>query len=194
MLSFDTTTPKVLLDDVAENISSGKNKDRLDEGAFPVYGSTGIIAKTNSPVYDREQILVARVGANAGYVHLAEGQYDVSDNTLIVDVKKDFVLKYVYYMLVNMNLNQYAKGGGQPLITAGQLKKLSIPMPKNEVQQRIVNVLDNFDAICSDLNIGLPAEIDARQKQYEYYRDLLLTFVETGSTIARQTDRQTEHN
>lgn len=176
MLSFDTTTPKVLLDDVAESISSGKNKDRLDEGDYPVYGSTGIIAKTNSPVYDREQILVARVGANAGYVHLAEGQYDVSDNTLIVDVKKEFVLKYVYYMLVNMNLNQYAKGGGQPLITAGQLKKLSIPMPKYEVQQRIVNVLDNFEAICSDLNIGLPAEIEARQKQYEYYRDKLLTF------------------
>ena len=44
------------------------------------------------------------------------------------------------------------------------------------MQQRIVNVLDNFDAICSDLKIGLPAEIDARKKQYEYYRDKLLSF------------------
>ena len=71
-----------------------------------------------------------------------------------------------------------------------------VPMPKRDVQDRIVNVLDNFDAICSDLNIGLPAEINARQKQYEYYRDLLLTFVETGKTILtdRQPDRQTEHN
>ena len=69
-----------------------------------------------------------------------------------------------------------------------------IPLPDYEVQLRIVKVLDNFDAICSDLNIGLPAEIEARQKQYEYYRDLLLTFAETGSTLVtdRQTDRQTD--
>ena len=77
-----------------------------------------------------------------------------------------------------MDLNQYAKGGGQPLITAGDLKKLLIPLPKREVQERIVNVLDNFEAICSDLQIGLPAEIEARQRQYEYYRDKLLSFRE----------------
>ena len=192
MLTFDTSIPKIPLNNVTNGISSGKNKERLDDGKYPVYGSTGIISQTNTPVYDWQQILVARVGANAGFVHLAEGQYDVSDNTLIVDVKKEHSLKYVYYLLQNMNLNQYAKGGGQPLITAGDLKKMSVPMPKREVQDRIVNVLDNFDAICSDLNIGLPAEINARQKQYEYYRDLLLTFVETGKTILtdRQTDRQ----
>ena len=63
-----------------------------------------------------------------------------------------------------------------------------IPLPEYDVQMRIVEVLDNFDAICSDLSIGLPAEIDARQKQYEFYRDQLLTFVATGDTIL--TDRQ----
>ena len=51
-----------------------------------------------------------------------------------------------------------------------------VPLPSLEVQKRLVEVLDNFDAICSDLKIGLPAEIEARQKQYEYYRDKLLTF------------------
>ena len=61
-----------------------------------------------------------------------------------------------------------------------------------KVQKRIVEVLDSFDKICADLNIGLPAELDARQKQYEFYRDQLLTFVEKGETILtdRQTDRQ----
>ena len=178
MLSFGTETKKFLLSEVTNGIASGKNKDRLDDGAYPVYGSTGIISRTNAPVFDRQQILVARVGANAGYVHLAEGQYDVSDNTLIVDVKKEHSLRYIYYLLQNMNLNQYAKGGGQPLITAGDLKKLSIPVPKRDVQDRIVEVLNHFDTICSDLNIGLPAEIEARKKQYEYYRDKLLTFKE----------------
>ena len=56
------------------------------------------------------------------------------------------------------------------------MRDYQIPLPSLEIQKRIVEVLDNFDAICTDLNIGLPAEIEARQKQYEYYRDKLLTF------------------
>ena len=74
-------------------------------------------------------------------------------------------------------------------------EKLTVPVPPLDVQKRIVNVLDNFEKICSDLNIGLPAEIEARQKQYEYYRDKLLTFVETGNTILNGTERNgTERN
>ena len=61
-------------------------------------------------------------------------------------------------------------------MTAPELKKVEIPIPSLDVQNRIVQVLDNFDAICTDLSSGLPAEIEARQKQYEYYRDKLLTF------------------
>ena len=61
-------------------------------------------------------------------------------------------------------------------MTAPELKKVEIPIPSLDVQNRIVQVLDNFDAICTDLSSGLPAEIEARKKQYEYYRDKLLTF------------------
>ena len=69
------------------------------------------------------------------------------------------------------------------------MAKMTVPVPPLDVQNRIVNVLDNFEKICSDLNIGLPAEIEARQKQYEYYRDKLLTFAETGNTILNGTER-----
>ena len=58
--------------------------------------------------------------------------------------------------------------------------EITIPLPPLDVQKRYADVLDNFEKICTDLNIGLPAEIEARQKQYEYYRDLLLTFAEAG--------------
>lgn len=157
-------------------ICSGRNKIKNKEGEYPVFGSTGIIAYTNEYVFSQSQILVARVGANAGYVHIANGKYDVSDNTLIVDVNEDFSLKYIYYILVNMNLNKYAKGGGQPLITAGEIKQIEIPIPPLAEQQRIVDILDRFDALTNDITAGLPAEIKARQQQYEYYRDKLLTF------------------
>ena len=60
------------------------------------------------------------------------------------------------------------------------LNRIEIPLPSQERQKYIVDILDRFDSICNDLTSGLPAEIEARQKQYEYYRDKLLTFKERG--------------
>ena len=168
--------PVFKIKDVVKSISSGKNKERNDEGTYPVYGSTGIISYTNTPVYHGKQILIARVGANAGYVHIADGDYDVSDNTLIVDVKDNISLMFLYYLLKEMRLNRFAKGGGQPLVTAGQIKEIEIAVPSQEEQSRIANVLTKFDWIINDISSGLPAEINARQKQYEHYRDKLLAF------------------
>lgn len=70
------------------------------------------------------------------------------------------------------------KGGGVPHITGENISALEIPVPPLEEQARIVSILDRFDALCNDLTSGLPAEIEARKKQYEYYRDKLLTFQE----------------
>lgn len=166
------------INDIAIKVASGKNKEKKQEGAYPVYGSTGIIAYCDKFEYNKKQILIARVGANAGYVHIADGEYDVSDNTLILDVKDSVIFEYIYYLLVNMNLNRFAKGGGQPLVTAGQIKEVKIPVPPIKEQERIVSILDRFDKLCNDISEGLPAEIEARRKQYVYYRDKLLSFKE----------------
>ena len=64
------------------------------------------------------------------------------------------------------------------MVTAGELKSIAIPVPSLQEQERIVAILDRFDTLCNDLSEGLPAEIEARQKQYEYYRDKLLDFTE----------------
>ena len=72
------------------------------------------------------------------------------------------------------------------LINGTSLSQIEIPLPPLEVQKRIVEVLDNFEKICNDLNIGLPAEIEARQKQYEFYRNFLLTFKEDSVNSLRQ--------
>ena len=58
------------------------------------------------------------------------------------------------------------------------LNKFPVPVPPIEEQRRIVDILDRFEKLCNDISDGLPAEIEARQKQYEYYRDKLLTFKE----------------
>ena len=160
------------LGELSYKISSGRNKNKEDQGQYPVFGSTGIIAYTNSYLFDKPLILVARVGANAGYVYMINEKCDVTDNTLLVETKEDNNRKFIYYYLVYMNINQFAKGGGQPLITGGLLKDLLIPLPPLQEQQRIVSILDTFEASIQNLE----AQLEQREKQYEYYRNQLLTF------------------
>ena len=101
--------------------------------------------------------------------------------------------RYIYHQISTSDFYKYVEahqqGASYPAISDSDVKKYTIPLPSLDVQQRIVNVLDNFDTICSDLKIGLPAEIEARQKQYEYYRDLLLTFASSGNTIFTEQNR-----
>ena len=74
-------------------------------------------------------------------------------------------------------MNDNARGGAiKNVASVAELKQTMIAVPPIETQKRLVKVLDNFATICFDLNIGLPAEIEARQKQYEFYRDKLLSF------------------
>ena len=107
---------------------------------------------------------------------------------------EDVNLRYVYhYLNHNKSHFQHIAGNMQmPQISSNDTEKYKIPLPTKTVQSRIVQVLDNFDAVCNDLNIGLPKEIELRQKQYEYFRDKLLTFtaegVYTDSTVQYRQD------
>lgn len=99
----------------------------------------------------------------------------------ISDYEKYFISDFLYYLLnsssIQRTMAQKASfGGAVQNLNADIVRGIELPIPPMDVQERIVKVLDNFDAICSDLGIGLPAEIEKRQKQYEYYRDKLLTF------------------
>ena len=166
--------------EIVHGVSSGRNKSRSEGGAYPVYGSTGQIGTTNAPAYSGLALLIARVGANAGRVNIVDGEYDVSDNTLVVTPAEAWDVYYAHHQLTNMRLNQYAVGGGQPLVTGKLIKALKVALPDVDEQRRIAGVLDKFDALVNDISIGLPAELAARRKQYDYYRDRLLTFKEAA--------------
>lgn len=87
--------------------------------------------------------------------------------------------KYLYYVLNrNSQLLKYDNGADQTNLRKNEILNILIHVPSIEEQQRIVNILDRFDTLCNDLSEGLPAEIEARRKQYEYYRDKLLSFEE----------------
>ena len=88
--------------------------------------------------------------------------------------------RWIYFMISTENFYKhvelYQKGASYPAITDADVKKYEIPIPSIEEQRKIILLLDEFETLCNDITNGLPAEIEARQKQYEYYRDKLLTF------------------
>ena len=100
-----------------------------------------------------------------------------------------FCAYYFSSTAVRNTIVRYASFTTRATTTGEKLSKILVPILPKEKQKKIVYVLDNFDAICSDLNIGIPAEIEARQKQYEYYRDALLTYAATGKIIAQPASR-----
>ena len=91
-------------------------------------------------------------------------------------------LRYIYHYLVHNkgHFQNIANNMQMPQISSNDTEKFKIPVPSLEIQSRIVQVLDNFETVCHDFNIGLPKEIELRQKQYEYFREKLLTFVAEG--------------
>ena len=103
-------------------------------------------------------------------------------------------LRYIYHYLVHNkgHFQNIANNMQMPQISSNDTEKFKIPVPSFKVQSRIVQVLDNFDTVCNDLNIGLPKEIELRKKQYEYFREKLLTFVAEGeytdSTVQYRQD------
>jgi type I restriction enzyme S subunit len=135
------------LADLAESISSGKDNAAPD-GLFDLYGSTGIIGKANSRSYSGTYLLVARVGANAGFLTKATGDFGVTDNTLVIVLKAKLNIDFVFYYLHQINLNKMIFGSGQPLITGGQLKALKIKVPTDQTeQQRIATCLSSLDEL-----------------------------------------------
>tara|TARA_R110000850_G_scaffold271198_2_gene405302 strand:+ start:102529 stop:103725 length:1197 start_codon:yes stop_codon:yes gene_type:complete len=92
--------------------------------------------------------------------------------------KTVLINKYLFYSLQSRSelLLALKKEGGVPAINKSDLVKIEIPVPTLEVQQRTVAILDKFDTLTTSITEGLPREIALRQKQYEYYRDLLLSF------------------
>ena len=168
------------------------SKEKSDQYKVPIIsngcGINALYGYTDVARVDKPAVTVAARGT-IGYAEYRDYPYFpiIRLITLIPKDDKQLNAKYLYYSLEGRHYKVPASG--IPQLTVPVIKKEKVAIPSLDVQNRIVNVLDNFEKICSDLNIGLPAEIEARQKQYEYYRDKLLTFAETGNTILSRAEQ-----
>lgn len=150
------------------------------------------VKKTSAKWIPANCVIVAISGASAGRCAINKIPLTTNQHCLNMEINSNVAhYKYVFYCVQNQyNELLDKKEGARGDLNASRIKSLKIPVPPIEIQNRIVKVLDNFDSICSDLQIGLPAEIDARKKQYEYYRDLLLSFEPIGTVLAKQASKQ----
>ncbi|VEU76049.1 restriction endonuclease subunit S [Mycoplasmopsis columboralis] len=157
-------------------------------GVFPVYGSNGIVGYTDK-WNNEDGIIIGHVGT-VGNVIWASGKHFVTYNGTICRAKKEKISdKYLYHCLKSLSLEKYKKGN-QPFLSISDIDGIKIKIPSLNIQNKIVYVLDNFEKICEDLNIGLPSELNLREQQYSYYRDKLLSFAQGTLEVSPERERE----
>lgn len=206
LLSFDNTVKKVKLKDIAVDIyrGAGIKREEVTETGIPCvrYGEiyttyntwfdtcvshTKLEYVSNPKYFEHGDILFAITGESVEDIAKSVA-YIGNEKCLaggdIVVLKHNQEPRYLAHVLSTYEARQQKSRGKikSKVVHSSvpDIEDIEIPLPSMEVQKRYADVMDNFEKICNDLNIELPAEIEARQKQYEYYRDKLLEFKERG--------------
>ena len=213
LLSEDKERESVQLSDIADVIDSLHQTPQYVNEGYPMIRvvdvknsiiDTDVCYKVDEDTFNsfirkykpqRNDIVISRVGSygNVGLIDVDDAC--LGQNVALIHTEKCNP-KYLFYYLgssITRNfIDSNVNGASQKSLSLSKIKEIPIPKLSIEEQNKIVSVLDNFNAICTDLNIGLPAEIQARKQQYEFYREAILTYATTGEIISRQTDRQTD--
>ena len=172
------------LGDLAENLDSKRKpitSGLREPGGIPYYGASGIVDYVKGYIFDEDLLLVSEDGANllARNTPIAfsiNGKTWVNNHAHVLKFETYAERRYVEFYLNSIDLTPYISGAAQPKLNKKNLNSIRIPNPSPEDKVRIVAILDKFHELTSTINEGLPREIELRQKQYEHYRDLLLSF------------------
>ena len=164
-----------------ENYVGVENLLQDKKGRVP---STSVPTSGTVIVYHTGDILIGNIRPYLRKIWYADRDGGTNGDVLVIQTDNNELLntRYLYHSLASEGFFQYdsnhAKGAKMPRGDKDAVMNYSICIPTTDEQERIVSILDRFDTLCNDISEGLPAEIEARQKQYEYYRDKLLSFKE----------------
>jgi type I restriction enzyme S subunit len=200
LLTFGKDVVLSTLSDVAHFMNGKGHEKHIDEnGRYIVVNSKFVSTegrvkkysvKQICPVSENDILMVmsdlpnGKALAKCFYVD-ENDKYTLNQRICALTVKnnKELNAKFLFYTLNrNKQLLRYDSGADQTNLRKDDILNIQIPIPPLAEQQRIVAILDKFDALVNDISAGLPAELNARRKQYEYYRDKLLTFKEFHSS------------
>ena len=154
-------------------------RDLLEDGIFPVYhGGIEPIGYYNESNREAYSVMIINVGASAGTVGFCDKKFWSSDGCFCFSHNELLMQKYLYYALqtIEYSIKSKVRKAGIPTLDNKEIERIEIPFPPLEVQEEIVKILDRFAEYAAELQ----AELQARQEQYEYYRNKLLTFNEIG--------------
>ena len=178
---------KYKLGDICElGTGSHNTQDGLKEGAFPFYTRGVDILWLSTYDFDETAIITAGDGVGVGKVfHYVKGKYALHQRAYrIVPNQKIVLPRYLYYYFETEFYAYIMRSSVSSSVTSirkPMLLDFPVILPSLSDQQKIVDILDRFDQLTNDLTAGLPAEIEKRRQQYEYYRDKLLTFKRKGA-------------
>jgi len=186
LLTFENDVPRKKLGDICKIISGGDvpkghwSTEKTDEYKIPIYSNgveaNGLYGYTDNARITEPSVTIAGRGAGCGNSILRKESYFPIIRLLSLVPNEYVDVDYLFYCIKTIKFQ--IPQSGIPQLTVPMVSEYCIPVPNKDKQIEIVNILKRFDALCNDISDGLPAEIEARQKQYEYYRDKLLTFKE----------------
>lgn len=165
---------------ILDNRRKPVTKAAREAGEYPYYGANGIQDYVSDYIFDGTFVLVGEDGsvvtpAGTPVVTWATGKIWVNNHAHIIEEKDGVLLRFLFHYLQTVNVSPLIHGN-IPKLTGGDFRAIRIPLPPLPVQQEIVRILDNFTELTAELAAELTAELTARRKQYEHYRDELLTF------------------
>lgn len=172
------------LGELAENLDSLRKpvaSGLREVGDIPYYGASGIVDYVKNYIFEGDFLLISEDGANllarnTPIAFSASGKIWVNNHAHILKFKTYEDRRFVEFYLNHIDLTPYISGAAQPKLNQKNLNSIMVPNPLPLEKKRIVSILDKFDTLTSSIAEGLPREIELRQMQYEYYRDLLLSF------------------
>ncbi len=182
---FSNNDIKVIkLGEIADiGTGSSNTNEQLEIGDYPFFVRSQEVRRKNEYEYDETAIITSGDGVGVGKIfHFVEGKYALHQRAYRIHITDAQVMaKYIFYYMKD-NFHEYiqknAMNSSVTSIRRPMMNNYNIPIPTSKVQQRIVDIFDRFDSLFNDISTGISVEIKARRKQYEYYRDKLLTFKE----------------
>ena len=164
-----------------------------EDGEFPVYQNSIIpLGYYHEKNFERDNTFIISAGA-AGEIVYSDREFWAADDVYVLKTKENITSKYLYYLLLSKQyiIKSRVRKASIPRLSKDDIEKILVDIPPLSLQNKIVKVLDKFQILLSDTKGLLPEEIEQRQKQYEYYREKLLTF---DVECSRTNERTNVHN